>query len=662
MDPMSVLKRSAQRWILALSLVGLVPFHSLSILLSSPQEGSPATWEISLRELGVSEPLVLNAPSGEQWVTIPVPQGLRPVELTGRLRGTPGLNGGRLELGDGARTLTWVPLGLVERTLTVPLQGAPVTQGRMTLLWRLIPPPRLDICAAGFDERAELEDLRVRLEGSPELPQTIAEFWPPDLRALEVNLPADPKLEEATAALRLVALGARLAARHPLTVSIRLGEGPLENATDPWRRQIEIRRGEARLRLRFDAEGSFPVLELQAPPEQVVELTEGVIRYGGVIAFPEVISQRMAPDEERMPGSVNLAELGWPQIQMRGSGPMEARLFFSQADLGGPVRGARLRLVGRATPVPEGGTASLLVFLNGGLVAAEPLPGSAFDRRITLPDGLWRRDNTVIVRVDYTPPGGECRVGAHPITVFIDGRSSLEFQRGQNLPPGFERFPQSLMPAFRVGLRPLNASTLQAAADLVALLQQATRHPLRPEVRPWEEAIQAPGGVVLIAEEGEGIAGLRLTLDPRPFRLVDMDGRERFRVDPGRAFWVLQAFESGEREVLLLTQRGREADIGRWVRGVDQELGWFGFQGDVWLWAVGGEPVAWRVRGGWRVEPLPLAEGGVWERLWPWALGAVLVGVLGFLIGVYPRVVRRGPTGLEESGRPPGDSHSQNTG
>jgi len=40
----------------------------------------------------------------------------------------------------------------------------------------------------------------------------------------------------------------------------------------------------------------------------------------------------------------------------------------------------------------------------------------------------------------------------------------------------------------------------------------------------------------------------------------------------------------------------------------------------------------------------------------------VLVGVLGFLIGVYPRVVRRGPTGLEESGRPPGDSHSQNTG
>jgi hypothetical protein len=657
-DSMSAWKRSAKRWILALSLAGFVRFPSLSIPTSPLQEGSPAAWEISLRELGVSEPLVLSAPSGEQWVTIPVPQGLRPVELTGRLRSTPGLNGGRLEIGDGVRTLTWVPLGLAERTLTVALQGASVTRGRLTLVWRLIPPPRLDICAAGSSERVELEDLRVRLEGSPEPPRTIAGFWPSDLRALEVNLPADPGPEEATAALRLVALGARLAGRHPLTVSIRLGEGSFAGAADPWRRRIEIRRGEARLRLRFDAEGLFPALEIQAPPERVVELADGVIRYGEVMAFPEVIPQRIAPAEEGISGPVTLAELGWPQIQMRGSGPMEARLFLSQADLGGPVRGVRLRLVGRATPVPEGGTASLLVFLNGGLVAAEPLPGGAFDRRIAFPDGLWRRDNTVIVRVDYTPPGGECRVGVHPITVFIDGRSSLEFQRGQNLPPGFERFPQSLMPAFGVGLRPLNASTLQAAADLVVLLQQATHRPLRPEVRPWEEAVRTSGGLVLITEEAEGLAGLDLPLDPRPFRLVDVDGREGFRVDPGRAFLVLEAFEDRGRGVLVLTRWGREVDLGRWVEGMDRELGWFGLQGDVWLWPVGGEPVAWRVRGsGWRVEPLPPVGGGVWERLWPWALGVVLVGVLGFLIWAYPRVVRRRPAGLEGSGRP-ADSHS----
>jgi hypothetical protein len=93
-DSMSAWKRSAKRWILALSLAGFVRFPSLSIPTSPLQEGSPAAWEISLRELGVSEPLVLSAPSGEQWVTIPVPQGLRPVELTGRLRSTPGLNGG----------------------------------------------------------------------------------------------------------------------------------------------------------------------------------------------------------------------------------------------------------------------------------------------------------------------------------------------------------------------------------------------------------------------------------------------------------------------------------------------------------------------------------------------------------------------------------------
>ncbi|MFZ8844975.1 hypothetical protein, partial [Thermoflexus sp.] len=45
--------------------------------------------------------------------------------------------------------------------------------------------------------------------------------------------------------------------------------------------------------------------------------------------------------------------------------------------------------------------------------------------------------------------------------------------------------------------------------------------------------------------------------------------------------------------------------------------------------------------------PLPPVGGGVWERLWPWTLGVVLVGVLGFLIWVYPRVVRKRPLGLE---------------
>ncbi|WP_448595060.1 hypothetical protein, partial [Thermoflexus hugenholtzii] len=42
-------------------------------------------------------------------------------------------------------------------------------------------------------------------------------------------------------------------------------------------------------------------------------------------------------------------------------------------------------------------------------------------------------------------------------------------------------------------------------------------------------------------------------------------------------------------------------------------------------------------------------------------MGVVLVGVLGFLIWAYPRVVRRRPAGLEGSGHPM-DSHSHKPG
>jgi hypothetical protein len=203
-------------------------------------------------------------------------------------------------------------------------------------------------------------------------------------------------------------------------------------------------------------------------------------------------------------------------------------------------------------------------------------------------------------------------VGVHPITVFIDGRSSLEFQRGQDLPPGFERFPQSLMPAFGVGLRPLNASTLQAAADLVVLLQQATHRPLRPEVRPWEEAVRTSGGLVLITEEAEGLAGLDLPLDPRPFRLVDVDGREGFRVDPGRAFLVLEAFED--------RGRGGAGADAMGAGGGSRSMGGGDGPGAGVVWVAGG---CVAVAGGGRAGGVAGAgeRGGGWSRCRRWGEG-----------------------------------------
>lgn len=609
---------------------------------------APPTWSLPLRDLGVEEPVVLAGPLAEWTVTVPVPAGLRPRWLLGRFRAGPGTTGGWLEVWDGRRTLAWIPLRPGEGALSVPLGETQVVAGRLSLTWRLVLSPERAGCAAPLIDRVELEGLSVELEGEPLPPRTVADFWPPDLRALTLVLPEDPTPEEATAALRLAAFGARQAVGHPLTVTVVVGGNALSVPPDPWARWIRLGRGEARIALRSVSPEGFPILEIQAPAGAIEGAVETILAYREALRAPAVVPLAVSPLESPSGERLPIAALGPSQIQMTGSGPMEARVFFSQGDLGGPVREVRWRLVGRLSPVPEGGAATLLVFLNGGLVHAEPLAGGAFDREIALPEGLLRRDNTLLVRVDYTPPGGDCRPGVHPLTVFIDGASTLRFRRAQGLPPGFERFPQSLLPAFTVGLQPINASTLNAAADLIAALQRLTRTPLRPQVRPWAEALQASGPLLLITEDAEAAAGLRPPLDPRPFRVLDLEGRERLRMDPGRPFAVLEAFTHRGRDVLLLTRYGAAPDLGRIAEAMDPELGWYALNGDVWLWPEGAPPVALRIRdSGLRVVPLPPGPATIWARLWPWLLGLAFLGVLAFLVWAYPRLVRARPPGGE---------------
>lgn len=616
------------------------------MLLHSREDQPPGTWEIPLREFGQPDPLILYGPMSERALSVPIPRGLQAMELTGRLRSSPGLAGGRLEIRNGERTLTWISLSPGELPLHVGLHEGQIDHERLNLNFRLIPPRDADPCMFPLTERVELEDLHVRLEGTPEPPRTIAAFWPPDLRSLVLLLPPEPSTDEATAALRLVAFGTRRAPGHPLTVSIRLdGDLPPLDPWDPWTRVVQIKRGESRAGLRFPEEG-FPMLEIQAPSGAALRMVESILSYGEALPFPEIAPGPGAVPEGQVPRRITLAELGYSQVQMRGSGPMETAFFFSQSDLGGPVRGLRFRLAGQMSPVPEGGRASLLVFLNGGLAYAEPIGGGTFDRWIALPDGLIRRDNTLIVRVDYTPPGGDCRIGIHPLTVFINGASYLESQAGQRLAPGFERFPQVLMPAFVVGLRPMDESTLNAAAQLVMLLQRTTRRPLQPEIRSWKEAISAGAPRILITKDPEDIKDLHPPLDPRPFRLLDPDGRERFRLDPDRSFMVLEAFEHGGHDLLLLTRWGQTPELHALASAFDPQLGWYGLSGDVWIWPAGESPVEIRVRGtGVRVEPLPPSPAVWWSRLWPWALGAAFLALLAFLIWVYPRVVRTRPPG-----------------
>ncbi len=635
-----------------LILIVMVLLASLSPAgLSRGVQAQARRWIFSLASLGIPEPVVLAGPSSEQTLFIPIPRGLRPIRLLARVRLSPDAIGAVLEVAHHDRTLQWIRLAVPEMRLVIPLEEARVEADRLSLLWRFQAFGLAADCAAPERIRVELDRLEVELEGDLEPPERVADFWPPMLRTLHIQLSESPSPEEATAALRLAALGARMATGGPLTITISPIGAPLPPADDPWARGVRISRGPvSRIALVSPEAGPMPILEIAGPPASLETGVEALARYVGAMQAPVISSFEGVSPQPAREDRVTLAALGYLQIQMSGSGTMEARVFFSQADLGGPVHGVELRLAGRATPIPRGGEAQLQVLLNGGLIYAEPLTGGSFDRWIALPDGLLQRDNTIILRVVYTPPGGECRVGVHPVTVFIDGASYIQFQRGTHLSPGFERFPQGLLPMFTVGLDPLNLETVEAAAQLIAALQRTTRTPLVPRVRSWDEARAAPDPAMLITLDPEKASRLHPPLDPRPFRVLDADGRELFRMEIDQSFAVLEAFSAGGREILLLARRGDRPDLREIGRVLSPQLGWYELRGDVWIWPEGGLPVSMRLRGsGLQVAPLPPSSFMTWHRLRFWVTGIALIGAVVFLIWLYPRVVRSAPPGAPRS-------------
>ncbi len=88
-------------------MLGLV----LAALLTSIAPSAAAeTVDLGLADLGQRPTLTLDIPPAEAVITIPVPDGLRPAELTGTLEVTGDPDPGLVEVRDGTRRLAVVDL------------------------------------------------------------------------------------------------------------------------------------------------------------------------------------------------------------------------------------------------------------------------------------------------------------------------------------------------------------------------------------------------------------------------------------------------------------------------------------------------------------------------------------------------------------------------
>lgn len=338
-----------------------------------------------------------------------------------------------------------------------------------------------------------------------------------------------------------------------------------------------------------------------------------------------------------------LEQLGAPQIQMQGSGQMETDIRFSQVDFGGPIQSASARLAGSYSPIPNGGTANLAILLNDGLVTAAPLDrGGPFDIYVPFPASLLRRDNRITLRVMYTPPGGDCRVGAHNMIIRIDGGSYVEVDKGQAAAEGFERFPQAFAPSFQVAMDDLNTKAVQSGAQLINALQRLSRTSLQFDVVSWDQALEGPFPFLGIATSPASAAPLHPPLKSAPFAVIDGDGQQLLKLDGEVSFAALQAFTDNGRDILLLSNRNAADEMPALPAALIQGNGWFDLDGDVWMKAPDQEPLALRVRGnGLRIEPLEVSPAIWWDRVRIYVFALSLIVTIGFLFVTYPKIVRK---------------------
>lgn len=619
------------------------------------QEPPLETWQAAFADLGLPEVVRLQGAVAEQAFFIPVPPGAQPTHLDADLVVSPDVVDGYVEVRSQERLLATLPFTNTVRHVRIPLDHALVQDNMMPLTLRARIRSDDDVCTTAYvGGWLEWQQMMLTFEGVPSSPSHIGEFWPPVVQDVHIVVPPAPTQAEAEAVLRIAAAVAqRYRAVRP-TVHVEAlpdnGTLPPPRETNPtlarvWERRIVIRETSDASRLTLEAD-DIPTLRLEGTAE-ALHMQSRLVASRLIRAVVARTADPVTLVEAEQVGRevITFAELQPPTLNMFGIGRMTIPLNISQADLGGPVKALALRLSGTHTPPAPTAHATLSVYVNEGLVHAVPLNESGFfDLYIPIASALLQRDNTIRIQVDYTPPEGECRVGAHPFGLTLSPQSYLAFERGESLSPGFVRLPQSLLPTFDVAFDRLDLSSLRAAALLTAEWQRLTRTPLVPRVQPLETVVAARTPALVIAQVPDNAAAFAPPVQPEPFRVVDVNGHVVLSLGMEISFGVLEAFEHRGRMVVLVTQQGHMPPETTVQAALSSPNGWYDLQGDVLIVPDEGDPVALSVRSGAvRVEPLAPSRTMWWQRLRPLVYAVLLFATTVFLAWAYPRVVRKQP-------------------
>jgi hypothetical protein len=573
-------------------------------------------WVVPFTRASLAGNLVVSSADDPIEFEVPIPAGLRLVEMRGTFNPRDEGPGAIVEVNAGVRTIEIASPEGTERSFSLVLDGlAPVSKITRTfgVSIRLKPSAESVACPRSVRNPATLTDLKLVLAGTSGAPTSLANFLPPVLDSVVIETDAKITNEIAQAALHLVTT---VIAKYP-DQSIRVELVPLkENRAkakfDPFVRRFRLLTSSQNA-LTLKDDGS--VLELSGNPAML----ERAATFVGTPAFSTVFSTRVSiTDKTPVPPKRKSKRETVPLERLRrnfsAQGANRARYLFTirQTDVGGPSAAMTLRMKGRVVSVTgPASTASVRLIANGRPIATSEVSlGDAFDMQGVVEPEFIARENEIVVQADAIidpkiVSSEVCPLGA-VVRVELDADSAIITEPGRSVPSGFERFPTAFHDTFDVSINPLDVDHLATAASIVAALQERSQATLEPKVIPWPKKLPNRSAL-LVGGTVEQVVALKPPLVPGPFSIsgpqIDVvGGNEADDVT------VLEAFEAPNEAAadLLLVNTSATTkdliDISRRVRAVGS--GWNGLSGDVFV-VSSGQARSARLRASERV-PSPI--------------------------------------------------------
>lgn len=535
---------------------------------------------------------------GTASTLLAVPRGLTPVALVGTI--TPEIPGDGFVVVRAGTSQTRVDAA-TGGAFTLPVTNSMVDDEMLPVsitneLYR-----GDDTCAFDTDTRETLADLVLEVTGTESMPRTISEFFSPDVRSIGIVVPNTNRPEVNEAAL---AATASLADHYDrATTLLVLTATALAAEPHDLDRVVTLTATQAAdVSVELSNPGT-PTLAISGGGDALVDAAAALGSEDLALADRSIASNLTQEGQSGVQDALTLASLGVAAPSLQGWGRITQFVAISQSAFGSPVDAITIHLQGTHNPTLEGDQVTASVLWNSQLVDAQSLlTDDDYVVDLVIDATQLRRDNGLTIQLDGLPYNGNCEHSVQEARLDINAMAStFTANRGQSLPVGFERFPQTLGQDLPIsfGTSDVTSANLTSAGHLVASLQRASIVPLSVQVVDFAQFLSASYSGLVVGANSADADALGASLRFHPWRTVPEAGTT-FSVTVDGEFAALEAFSESGRDVLMLgsTAGDDSADLMSTLADyADADpSGWSALSSDLLVGLPGREPLTLSAR------------------------------------------------------------------